>query len=747
MKYFFYLSSIIFALSCGQKERVDRQKINPLDCVDPFIGTGYHGHTFPGAVVPHGRVQLSPDTHLLGWDASSGYHYEDTTLYGFSHTHLSGTGIGDLGDILFLPFTDEIPAKKPVGNFSHETEEASPGYYKVVVEPWNVKSELTATQRTGWHKYTFPEGSDAKIMIDLSHVLQPNWGHRILEGELKIIDEYTVEGYRQTTGWAAYDPIYFKCVFNQPINSYDILVDDRKSKERQARGNNVIAYVSFGKIDSPLEARVSVSSIDAKGAGQNLSELEPFQTFEDVVTDAKATWAKELSAIEITSDDKDVLTNFYTALYHTKIAPMVFSDIDGRYLGLDHKIHEAAGKPRFTVYSLWDTFRSWFPLMTVIEPERANAWALDLYSQYTDGGLLPKWPLNGNYTGTMVGYPATAILADAYQKGLIDTIPDLVLESAVISSSWQPDFYEKHKGTRAEAVMPKHIFYKEKLGFVPIDKCHESVSYGLEMAYYDWCVSKLAEIAGDEETANRYREKGKAYQRYFDAGQKFMRGINSDGSWDKNFNPRYSNHEQSEFVEGNSYQWTPFVPHDPEGLAELMGGKEAFGIWLDSLFTTSSEMVGENVSGDITGLIGQYAHGNEPSHHIPYLYKYTDRPWRTEEVIDTILYHFYLPSPAGIIGNEDCGQMSAWYVLNALGIYQLAPGNSEFLIGRPIINNAKIKVNDGLFEIAVANNSRKNKYVKDARLNGKILKNQRFDYADIQPGSKLEITMTDKPGG
>jgi predicted alpha-1,2-mannosidase len=267
------------------------------------------------------------------------------------------------------------------------------------------------------------------------------------------------------------------------------------------------------------------------------------------------------------------------------------------------------------------------------------------------------------------------------------------------------------------------------------------------MAYYDWCVSKLAEIAGDEETANRYREKGKAYQRYFDAGQKFMRGINSDGSWDKNFNPRYSNHEQSEFVEGNSYQWTPFVPHDPEGLAELMGGKEAFGIWLDSLFTTSSEMVGENVSGDITGLIGQYAHGNEPSHHIPYLYKYTDRPWRTEEVIDTILYHFYLPSPAGIIGNEDCGQMSAWYVLNALGIYQLAPGNSEFLIGRPIINNAKIKVNDGLFEIAVANNSRENKYVKDARLNGKILENQRFDYADIQAGSKLEITMTDKPGG
>ncbi|MCK5210735.1 MAG: glycoside hydrolase family 92 protein, partial [Cyclobacteriaceae bacterium] len=465
----------------------------------------------------------------------------------------------------------------------------------------------------------------------------------------------------------------------------------------------------------------------------------------DVVTSARNVWANELSVIEIQSDDEYVLKNFYTALYHTKIAPMIFNDVDGRYLGIDQKIHQSSGRRHYTVYSLWDTFRSWYPLMTIIEPDRAGAWAFDLYQHFLEGGLLPKWPLNGNYTGTMVGYPAVSILADAYQKGIIDTIPEKMLESAIISSTWQASFNEKHKGTKAAGVMPIHIKYKEELGFVPIDKCSESVSYGLEMAYYDWCVAQLAKITGDQQTIDRYIEKGKAYRKYYDPELKFMRGINSDGSWDKDFNPRYSDHQKSEFVEGNAYQWTPFVPHDPVGFAELLGGQEALGIWLDSLFTTSSELVGEHASGDITGLIGQYAHGNEPSHHIPFLYKYSDRPWRTEEVIDTILYHFYQPVPSGIIGNEDCGQMSAWYVLNALGIYQLAPGNSEFLVGRPIVDHAKIKTGGGWFEIEVINNSKTNKYVKEVKLNGKAIENHGFDYVDIKAGSKLEFFMTNKP--
>lgn len=745
IKYSLALFVLVAFVSCTQKETDLQTNQNVLAYVDPFIGTGFHGHTFPGAVVPHGRVQLSPDTHLLGWDASSGYHYDDTTLYGFSHTHLSGTGIGDLGDILFLPFTGDVPDEKPVGSFTHETEEASPGYYKVNVAPWNVKSELTATQRTGWHKYSYPEKSEAKLMVDLSHILQANWGHRVIEGEINIIDQYTIEGYRLTSGWAKYDPIYFKCVFNKPIAWHEIYVNNKKSTGASRKGQHVVLYLSFKNSDSPLEAKIALSSVDAQGAANNMAELKNLKSFDEVVKAAEDVWASELSKIEIKTEDENVLKNFYTALYHTKIAPMIFHDLDGRYLGLDQQIHQSTGTSHYTVYSLWDTFRSWYPLMTIIEPERAGTWAFDLYQHYLEGGVLPKWPLNGNYTGTMVGYPAVAILADAYQKGILDTIPDQILESAITSSSWQPWFNEKHLGTRAAGVMPKHIYYKEKLGFVPIDKSRESVSYGLEMAYYDWCVAQLAEVTGDQQTAQRYKEKGKAYRQYFDAELQFMRGKNSDGTWDENFNPRYSNHEKSEFVEGNSYQWTPFVPHDPEGLAELMGGKEGLGIWLDSLFMTSSEVVGEHASGDITGLIGQYAHGNEPSHHIPYLYKYSDRPWRTEEVIDTILYHFYKPTPAGIIGNEDCGQMSAWYVLNAMGIYQLAPGTPEFLVGRPIVDHAKIKIDDGWFEIEVVNNSKSNKYVSNVKLNGNNLIKGKFDYADIQARSKLEIIMAINP--
>jgi predicted alpha-1,2-mannosidase len=731
-------------MSCNTEKKETENPINILEYVDPFIGTGFHGHTFPGAVVPHGRIQLSPDTHIMGWDASSGYHYDDTTLYGFSHTHLSGTGIGDLGDVLFLPFTGDFPEEKPVGTFSNDTEKASPGYYKVTVEPWGVGTELTATARTGFHKYQFPATAEAKLMVDLSHVLQPNWGHRLLESEIKIVDEYTIEGYRLTSGWAAYDPIYFKSTFNFPITDHQIQIDENWTGEKEAKGKAVILYLGFGQINSPLEAKVSLSSVDMEGARQNLKELDDYQDFNEVVSAAKRSWSKELSKIQIETDDPDVLTNFYTALYHTKIAPFLFTDVDGRYLGMDQQIHQSKGIERYSAYSLWDTFRSWYPLMTIVEPEKSRQWAIDLYQQSLEGGLLPKWPLNGNYTGTMVGYPATAILADAFQKGILDTIPNELLNAAVTSSSWQQDFYETHQGTRAERVMPMHIYYKEKLGFVPIDKCRESVSYGLEMAYYDWSVAQIADWSGNSETKDKYIEKGQAYQKYFDKNLKFMRGIKSDGTWDDSFNPRYSSHEESEFVEGNSYQWTPFVPHDPEGLAELMGGKEAFGVWLDTLFNTSTELVGENVSGDITGLIGQYAHGNEPSHHIPYLYQYTDRPWRTQQVIDTILYHFYKPTPDGIIGNEDCGQMSAWYVLNALGIYQMAPGNPEFMVGRPIIDHAKIQLNDGWFEIEVLNNSPANKYVQEVKLNGNPLKEKSFSYSDIKAGSALQITMTDQ---
>jgi predicted alpha-1,2-mannosidase len=735
------LTITLLLSACVQEKNDKTNAVDKLQFVNPFIGTGFHGHTFPGAVVPHGRVQISPDTHLFGWEASSGYHYSDTTLFGFSHTHLSGTGIGDLGDVLFLPYTHSLEEEKPVGSFNHAEEEASPGYYKVLVQPWGIQAEFSATERTAWHKYTYPARDNAKLMIDLAHVLQADWGHHVLESEMRVVDEYTIEGYRRTKGWAEDDPIWFRCVFDQPIKSYAFDVDKQQVKDCEVKGNDVRLFISFGKEMTTLNARVAVSSVDALGATQNLSELKDIKAIEEVVALARSKWARELAAIDISTEDTSVLVNFYTALYHSKIAPMVFTDVDGRYRGMDKMIHQSNGNDRYTVYSLWDVFRSWYPLMTIIEPERARTWAYDLVDHADKGGLLPKWPLNGNYTGTMVGYPANAILADAWSKGMIDSIPDNVLKVALEVSEWQAGFNEKHKGTRGENVMPRHIYYKEELGYVPQDKMAESVSYGLEMAYYDWCVSQMANWHGDNQLAEKYAIKGNAFRNYFDETLGFMRGINSNGEWYGDFNPRFSDHLKSEFVEGNSYQWTPFVPHAMEDFRELVGGKYEMGVWLDSLFTTSSIIEGENASADITGLIGQYAHGNEPSHHVPFMYQYTDRQWRTQEVIDTVLYHFYAPTPEGIIGNEDCGQMSAWYVLNAIGLYQMTPGKPELMIGRPVINSARIKVKDGFFTINVHNNSKQNRYVQRTVLNGEELKYNRFRFDELRNHGVLEIYM------
>ncbi|TKG92007.1 glycoside hydrolase family 92 protein [Puteibacter caeruleilacunae] len=737
------LVALAIMTACVNNNQKASPQIDVLEFVDPFIGTGFHGHTFPGAVVPHGRVQISPDTHMFGWEASSGYHYADTTLYGFSHTHLSGTGIGDLGDILFLPYSGEFKGEKPVGSFTHKDEEASPGYYKVMVQPWDIKAELSATERTAWHKYTYPSNSDASLLIDLAHVLQADWGHQVLEGEMQVVDDYTVVGYRKTKGWGEDDPIWFKCIFDQPIKAYQFDVDKKEEKKSSVSGKDVRLFISFGDQINSLNAKVAVSSVDALGASKNLAELKDLSKLEEVVEQAKAQWRKELDVINIETKDKSVLVNFYTALYHSKVAPMIFTDIDGRYRGMDKAIHQSNGEGRYTIYSLWDVFRSWYPLMTIIEPERAREWAYDLVDHAEKGGLLPKWALNANYTGTMVGYPSNAILADAWSKGLIDSVPEKVLQAAINASSWQEDFNAKKEG-RSKNVMTKHIYYKETLGFVPQDSISSSVSYGLEMAYYDWCVAQMAALKGDDKIAETYTEKGKAYRKYFDAEKGFMRGVNADGSRSKDFDPRFSDHAKSVFVEGNSYQWTPFVPHAIEDFREMLGGQAQLGTWLDSLFTTSSVIVGENASADITGLIGQYAHGNEPSHHVPFMYQYSDRQFRTQEILDTVLYHFYTPTPEGIIGNEDCGQMSAWYVLNAIGIYQITPGNPEMVIGRPIIDKATIKLKNGSFTIKVQNNSKQNRYVQSVTLNGKELDNNRFSFEALKPGGVLEIFMQNK---
>lgn len=733
--------------SCITPEEETILENNVLQWVDPMIGTGFHGHTFPGPVWPHGQIQLSPDTHIMGWDASSGYHHDDTTLYGFSHNHLSGTGIGDMGDFLFLPFTgDKAPQKKPVGTLDHRLESAEVGYYRLQVKPWNIAVELTANERSGWHRYTYPEEMDAQFMLDLSHILQPNWGHTLLESSLTIVDEYTVQGFRLTKGWAENDPLWFYAKFSQPIKQISSLQGEDIAVDTVIEGNDLVAFLNFGKLSDPLIISVSISAVDQSGAQNNLAIATDNLTFDQVVEANRLEWTTELQQIQIESKDTAIMMNFYTGLYHTMIAPLLYGDADGRYRGMDQEIHTSTGANRYSAYSLWDTYRSWFPLMTIIQPERAKEWVYDLHQHSVEGGILPKWPLNGNYTGTMVGYPSVSVISDMMAKDLLDSLEMELLMSAYHSSRWRPDFVERFNvDQRAVSVMPRQIFLKEKYGFVPADLSTESVSYGLEMAYYDWCIAQMANRLGVDSIANSYTKKGKAYQFYFDPETNFMRGKNQDGSWKENFDPRYSSHTTGDFVEGNSWQWTPTVPHDIPGLATLMGGKAALGIWLDSLFNADPTIIGEDKSADITGLIGQYAHGNEPSHHIPFMYQYTDRPWRTQEVLNEILYNMYQPTPEGIIGNEDCGQMSAWYVLNALGIYQVTVGKPTYQIGRPIIDKAAIKLDGGVFTIEVINQSKDNKYVDEVRLNGERISPIAINYQDFAAGNTLSIRMKSEP--
>lgn len=739
----FIVPFLFLFLGCNQKS-TKQPNFDPLNFVNPFIGTGFHGHTFPGATVPFGMVQLSPDTHILGWDASSGYHYSDSTIYGFSHTHLSGTGIGDMGDVLLLPYSNSGDIK-PIGKFDKKDESATPGYYKVYLKNYEVTAELTSTKRVGIHRYSYKISDERKVMFDLGHILQPNWGHQKAESTFRKIDDKTLEGIQKTKGWATDHIIAYRIEFAEPFETISVFSEGEKSELNEITGKDIKVHLHFSDSEKPLLVKVALSVVDEKGAAQNMQAELPGWDFENTVEQSQNEWRKALQGIEITTNDNDVKTNFYTALYHTMISPFTYQDVDGRYRGMDKTIkHAPEGFTNYTVFSLWDTFRAFHPLMTIIRPEKAGEWAESLVQKYREGGILPKWPLASNYTGTMVGYPATSVMADVIAKGLVPNANlEEWLQAAVTSSTYQSKWIEKVKGTREESVMSKHIYYKEKYGFIPADSISESVSNGVEMAYYDWCVAKIAEAAGDNKIAATYFKKAKNYQLYFDKSTGFMRGKNGDGSWREPFQPRFSEHTKSDYVEGNAYQWSYFVPHDIETHIKMYGGKDPFETQLDSLFTTSSEIMGENASGDITGLIGQYAHGNEPSHHMAYLYNWTNSTWKTQKYIDQILYDFYLPAPEGIIGNEDCGQMSAWYVLNAIGFYQVCPGDPTYTIGRPIVDNAKIKVPGGTFEIIVNNNSKKNKFIKKLLLNGIQLEKPFFSHNDLMKGGKLEFFMTE----
>lgn len=743
----FLLSVAVMGLATSCQQKPESQPLaDEVQYVDPFIGTGFHGHTFPGATRPYAMVQLSPDTHIMGWDASSGYHYEDQQIYGFSHTHLSGTGIGDLGDILLLPFSggDSI---KPVATFKKETEKATPGYYAVRLDNLGVNVELTSTDRVGFHRYTFDNPKDRRVMLDLGHVLQPNWGHKLVSNDYQLVNDSTVEGTYKTQGWAHFHSVSYRVTFSEPMTKIYQYIDGKMRSDslflKLHSDKDLKFHYRFKESDKPLLVKVALSPVDVEGAEKNMEAELPGWDFDQVRAESADIWNKALNKIQIETNDPVIRKNFYTALYHTMIAPFAYQDVDGRYLGMDKKVHTAAaGYTNYTAFSLWDTFRALHPLMTIINPSLASDMGNALVQGYMEGTILPKWPLASSYTGCMVGYPAVSVLADLVAKDLAKGDLNLWAEAGARSSVYRADLAEKFKGTRELDLITRHVYYKDKFGFVPADSIPESVSWGLEMAYYDWCIAQIAAKAGNDTLAKAYQEKASYYKRYLDPETKLMRGVMADGSFRTPFNPRYSSHMKSDYTEGNAFQWSFFVPHDMDNFIAEIGGKKELETRLDTLFTTSSQIDGTEASGDITGLIGQYAHGNEPSHHMAYLYNWTDAPWKGAERLDFIMRNFYTNQPDGIIGNEDCGQMSAWYVLSALGFYQVCPGIPVYAIGRPMVDKATIPVAGGNFQIIVKNNSPENKYVKEAKLNGKVLDSLFFPHADLVKGGTLEIEMT-----
>jgi predicted alpha-1,2-mannosidase len=731
-------AALLWAVSACTPETAD-----PTDCVNPFIGTGGHGHTYPGAVVPHGLVQLSPDTRLAGWDACGGYYYDDPSIIGFSHTHLSGTGIGDYGDFLFLPFAGEPCTVPPNGEdrterfgsrFSHEKENASPGYYFVTLEDYGVDVELTATLHAGFHRYTYPVSDAAGLMIDLGSSIQER---RVPEAPITVLGDTAVEGMRHVRGWALDRYVYFHARFSKPFTC--------RVEEDTHR-----AFLHFGTTEAgeQVMAKVGVSFVDGEGAKRNLAEEIPGWDFSGVCRSAAETWNRELSAIRVKSADREAKTIFYTALYHALLEPTVSSDTDGRYRTMENKIARDADYTNYTVFSLWDTFRALNPLLTVAYPDTEEALIRSLIRKYEEGGILPMWELASNYTGTMLGYHAVSLIVDAYVKGLRNFDVEKAYEACLFSSSYDTVNVSPLINRRIlhRDLMSVGKQYKNTLGYIPSDRVNQSVAKGLEYAYNDWLIARFAEGLGKTADCAHYDSLGRLYTRYYDAATGFMRGKLEDGSWREPFEANASDHGRSDYCEGNAWQWTWFVPHDPTGLIRLMGGEEAFAARLDSLFSAGSELTGDNVSADISGMIGQYAHGNEPSHHTIYFYNQVNQTWKTQALADSILHSLYSNAPDGLSGNEDCGQMSAWYILNAMGFYSYCPGIPEYAIGRPLFDDVSIRLKDGgTFRIKAVNNSRANKYVASVRLNGKELDRPFLSHADLTAGGLLEFRMTDRP--
>ncbi len=719
----------LFFSSCQKVEKLKE----PADYVNPFIGTGGHGHTYPGAVVPFGMVQLSPDTKIDDWDHCSGYHFSDSVVLGFSHTHLSGTGIGDYGDIRFMPFVGDLkinlgtaaePDSGYASRFSHNREMAEAGYYKVHLDDYNIDVELTATDRVGVQRYTFPKSDNAHVILDLKEAVTTE---KILHAEFLIRNNHEIVGYRRTDGWADDHYVFFYASFSKPFKSYGSIVDGKVYKFQQGViADNIKAYFDFDTEEGEtIVVKTGISAVDMNGAYYNLKKEMPNWNFDSVRTVACEKWNDQLGKIIVGGGSNDDKTIFYTALYHSMLAPNIYSDADHRYRGHDNKIYTDASLVMHTVFSLWDTFRALHPLFTIIERDRTGFLINSMLDMYEKDSLLPVWELAANETNCMIGYHSVSVITDAYIKGITTFDAHEALQAMVKTAD------ANHFGLE---------FYKKK-GYIPSDKEGASVSRTLEYAYDDWCIAQMAHKLGEKKIYSRFIKRAQYYKNIYDRETGFFRA-KANGCFTEPFDPRQVNFN---LTEANTWQYNFFVPQDVNTLIDMMGGDGGFDAKLDTLFTMKSELTGRKQS-DITGLIGQYAHGNEPSHNMAYLYNFVGKPWKTQQLVNKISHELYKNAPDGLAGNEDCGQMSAWYVLSAMGFYPVTPGTDEYEIGTPLFDSVVINLENGHhFMIKAENRSKENFYIQSAIFNGKPYSRSYITQDMILNGGTLAFKMGSKP--
>ena len=732
MKKIIYILFGFIFISCGGFFKSDLKLIR---YVDPFIGSGGHGHVFVGATVPFGGIQVGPSNFNKGWDWTSSYHYSDSIIKGFGHLYLSGTGIGDLGEILLMPTVDNNKIRPGFNNYENgyaskylkQKEFVEPGNYKVNLKRYDIEVELTATSRCGFHKYTFPESNNSRIIINLK---EGNGWDSPTETFLEKVNDSTFQGFRYSTGWTKNQKEYFSMVISKPTDSFFMIDEGKKFLSNKRKGKGVIGFINFKtKEKEKIYVKLGISAVSIKNAHENLlSEISDWD-FKKIKNKAQNNWNEELSKIKIKTNDLTKKRIFYTALYHSMITPNLYQDVNGEYRGANDKIYKDDSFVNYTLFSLWDTYRAAHPLYTITHPNKTKDFINSMIKIYEHQGKLPVWHLRGNETNTMPGYSAVAVLTDAALKGF-----DLDLEK----------IYTAVKLNATSDFEPGVKDLMER-GYIPADFMVESVASSMEYAISDWGIAQLAKKLGKEKDYEYFIKRSKVYKQYFDPETRFMRGKLSDGSWRTPFDPISAEHRINDYCEGNAWQYLWLVPQDPEGLIELLGGDEEFNNKLDELFSMSSEL-GEEASMDITGLIGQYAHGNEPSHHTTYMYAYSGEHYKIADKVRYINNELYTDQPDGLSGNEDCGQMSAWYILSSMGFYPVNPSNGAYIFGSPLFDEVVLDIaGQKQFKISTKNNSDKNIYIQSVTLNGEEHKYSYITHKEILKGGELEFTMGSKP--